>query len=462
MFIDGKGTSLSDVKALSTFSYRISDDSLVLVLSEKMVSDILHAVSAKEMTIGDMAYSKTENVYCSIDGKKFVLNNYDGLYSQDVCAYIGWDGYVKYITSGPAANPRAKSYAVVSGVHRDNMDEKCAQIRLLVVENNTVTEKEYDITEKTLYNSMGLSLDVLEANARNLAGEGVYLFEFNNKGEVVYVENPSWIHGFGEAKTNITYFDDYNMVHLNNKVYYLEHPILVIYEQNGEFKAEISPMSNFTGKTLKGSATLYLYGKDRSVDPDLVVLAGNVYGMGRYTGYGILTEINDVLSEDGELKKEVVILSGGTQNSYIVSKENLKTITAPSYVTYNYSILYSVDDIVFNTSIPLSASPDNWPCGGDSAVAYGLRKGIADFATEKAIALKGTFYNVKEDGETVLKYEESEHSFFFHPNQNFIVTYNEDLPKNKFNLADFTDVDSDDTVFFYQEGDGMRGLIIVK
>jgi len=474
--IGENGAKVTEIKADSTFMYYRRDGYVALVVSEKKIVDKFTSVSRNSVEIGEVSYGKKkvsytdagpvngeDLVYYSNDGENFSNTDYITLLDRNVAAYIGPDGFVWIVKAVTADSAIRQFYGLVKGAEVDNMDEEFGEIRVVEIAD-TFTESTYAITDKTVYND-GLSLVNIatDAKEKSLSGDGIYVFEVSASGKLVSVSEPDPIYGYTDTASTVASFGTVAVAKLAPHYIYWNsgQKILVIYEKNDELALAWTTWTALYEQTASLSLNLHIFGKGKEITPSLIVLTSGatpISELGSQERYGVITDITDVLGEDGELMKEISMIMKSGNKKYVVSpdilkytstdsngKEVNKTITKNTLLKFREDVRYGENDIIILDKYikPLGNDIENWP------TESGWTLGVADGADASRVLIKN--FGGLDTG-----------SLFFHITMNFIAVYNGDAPVNQFTLGTWSDIDEGDYILYNNIGDGTRGIIIIK
>jgi len=456
--IIGKRTaSLGEISADTLFSYYESGNYIVIVASEKKVVDVFVNESDKYITVGEISYIKDDILYT--EDAEIFTTDFAQFLNRNVAAYIGPDSKVWVVKAVSGESSVSEFYGIVSGIQLDSMDEDYAQIELYKLEDMTVTKEIYDITDKTVFNDL-LTLDILRENAKNTKGEGIYVFNVNASGRITSVSLPQPIYGFATGKAAISSFGENAFVSVDGKgLYFTGQKLLGIYENETGFVVEFLSWSDVQEKSV-GAGTIRFFGKGKDSVPSLIVLSGDLKSIGSYDKYGIITEITDTVNNDGEVIKQVSVISMAGTKNYKMLPEDAKGINANMWITFKESGAFGDSEIIVKSATALGTNYETWSYLVGTDTETGLHKGTAETADKNRIILREVETVAVDSKGNAIEYRDS--AYYFHPSQNFFVAYYPDAPVAKFKPATYSDIDDGDTVFWNYRGDGIRGVIVVK
>lgn len=216
--IEGRSTDRNQIKLGSLFWYYQTDDQLVIVVSEKSIVGTLDSISGDEIEIGRQFYpisdidndlQQTGDIYCSVDGEYYFLNDYKNLFDKTVTAYIDIFGNVKYVKADDRISNSNEFTAYVMGSSQKGFDDR--QMKLMkihpVLEEITVTlptgfNKYIDNPATTSYGiaqlQTNLNAPLSWADKMN-AYEKLFKFTINDDGVITSISEPDYYLLFGEA-----------------------------------------------------------------------------------------------------------------------------------------------------------------------------------------------------------------------------------------------------------------------
>ena len=274
--------------------------------------------------------------------------------------------------------------------------------------------------------------------------------------EIKSIKPASWFKGYGErAETSITSFVNQGvaMQSVNGKmVFFKDARIVMLYEDaDGEMMAEQMPWTQLQGRSCTATMGFFCYsGNEFTSVPDMVMVNGS--GVKDLTNsttakYGILAGKSLAVNENGEEMVYLHVNNGVREQQLMINAAAAKNLPERAYIIYRDGLKLSNDEISVAGYKNLTGSPEKWELAVSGA-AEGLFKGTV----ERVDSLR-LFYK-DENGESDVD--------FYHPSFNFFVTYNTNKPQNPFSAATYTDIQPGDTVYFYNTGEGLKGVIIIK
>ena len=462
VYINGTRNDLDQLKKNSVFDYYANGNTLMIACCEKTITDTVHAFSDTSIEIGNVNYRYEELFYQVKDKyeKKSTSGGINTLLGEEVTAYFGPDGMIRYITSIEEVET-GEFYAIVLGINDEDISEE-REIKLLSVYpvQETVVLK---LTKKTRYNA-DITVDLLKKGAYKggtYQGDGVYSFTKNSKNEIVAVNYPEYIKGFESPnandsvngmvkKTGITSIISYIKLK-NNKPYFISgSPIVAVYNVGGELVAKQTEYSKLSEKKPK-SATMVFFGGDVVKPSEFVLLCGDLEKTGDIAvTRGIITSKQMCLDENGDNAWEIkALVKGGGEEVYTVTEKIAKDIPENALVAYYKNQLYYESSVCFENgkTVDLTKNSKDWVALTDG-ISSGLQKA-------KIVEISDTrIYAENESGEFA--------AHCMHPSRCIMVEVDESHPVTRFRYIEHTDVEPGDTVFYEIAAEGVEAIIVVR
>lgn len=454
VYINGQRTDLDQLKKNSVFDYYANGNTLMIACCEKVITDALYSINNTDVEIGSMLYRYEELFYQVDDGyKKYVKGSSDDIFSlfgEDVTVYFGPDNMVRYITNVSEIDS-GEFHGIVIGVNPVNLSEE-AEIKILSIFPQQETNI-YKLTKKTAY-AQGLSMNVLGENAYKggyFDGNAVYMFKKNAKGEIVEVNFPEYIKGFGDGpikREGLSSFSS-GYTKIDNKPYFLSGvPIVAVYPLGDELATKVTDYSTLSERQVE-SATMVFYGSDIVAAPDFVLLCGKLGKIGdKAITLGIVTDRKQTLNDKGEQAWELnILVKGGGLDSYVVSNEEAAKIPENAYIAYYKNQLFSESPIYIDSSktIDFTEHNEKWTALSNGT-SQGLQKG-------KVSAISDTRICVESGG------VEAVHCM--HPSRCIFIEVDEAHPTARFKYIETADIEVGDTVFYYIGAEGVEAVIAI-
>ena len=443
VYIDGRSAEQKEIKADSVLAFYTDKDTMILTVSERMAVDVLNGIADDCVTVGAFEFKRSAACYFSSDGVTYQKNSgANALLGTEVEVFFAPDGKAAYIRPEGKVAEKNEFYGIVSGVKTHTLS-KNAEIKLWRTEPD-VCEKIYTVTDKTKWNG-GVSLQVLQATAQNLNGEGIYYFKEGSDGKIREVSRCKPFSGYGDtAQLDLTSFynDDMPYVYINNKALYFKNTkIVAVSELDGSFTVMEVPWSRLKNRTLSSSARLQFFSEEETAEPQLAVLTGSVQSLRSVAlHFGIVTEKSQAQNEEGESVYRLKTLTQYGEKIYTLNEARGTAVKPNTLIRYYDDLVFSVNDIQIDSMAELSAPSDEWQLGTPD---YGLQKGTVRKIDDRRIYLE-------------------DETYFMHPYNTFVVKVIEGNPVQKFRAAKKTDIHVGDTVFYNLYSGEVNMVMIVK
>lgn len=455
VYIDGRCSEISELKANSVFDYYKDGKNLVIVASEGVVSDVMQSIGQGTISIGGFIYKSPETYFKT--GKSAYVKGVDNgkkLLGENVKGYIGPDGAIAYLESA-SSKDEGVYFALVLGTNTPStLDPDEFEIKLLTI-SPEITNGIYKVTKRTSFE--GVIKEDVKANKATAAVADLYEVFLNGK-EIKSIKPAAWFKGYGErAEVSISSFVNQGtaMQSVNGKMLFFPKAKIVFVFENfeGELTAQQMPWSQLQGRSCTGKMGFYCYsGNEYTSIPDIVMINGTgVKDLANVTTpkHGVVTGKSIGIDENGEEVVLITVNNGTRAQEYALDITSAKSIPERAYIQYRDGLTLSTNEITIDESkmINLTGAPETWPLAALNA-SEGLAKGTVERVDELRLFYKDTEGNSDVD--------------FYHPSFNFFVKYNKNKPQNPFSAASYADIQPDDTVYFYNSGEGLKGVIIVK
>lgn len=439
IFIGGRSADINELRVDSVFFYNISGDSITIIATEKAIVDVFSSYTSNQLKIGDALY-KYRNIYYSEDGVNYKEDeNFNTLLGKNVKAYLAPDGYVLYLQVEKATETKTnKFYGIVTGVEKDNLDDKTAQIKMYRVDSGSPEEVIYEIDKNTVYYD-GINLQLLKDTAKDYRGKCVYYFELSSKGKVKSIKKPHDFKGFEGESAIAAFSSEARIAAGNGKVVYCDNVKMVaIYQKNGEFTVGCYSWADFVMQDPAGTMYVHFLGDgEYSSLPTMALVTGDFTRVGnRYVYHGIITDITDGINADGELCKNVTILDRSLK-TYQLPPEEVRDLKLYDMLSYSDGQKFSDVEIYRRgTHIHLPDVINSWQN------AAPLKVGYVEYIDDKIIYL--------ENGD----------AYYFNITTNFFAEMEErSNGQYKVSSISYADIKPGDRVICVAADDGVRGVI---
>lgn len=384
IYIDGVQESYASIRINSLFDYYVNDrtDTVVIVNSEKSITDTLHAVGDDFVQIGNAQYKcNPAQLYYSKDGRKFYgyKGKIDDIGNNVVTAFVDGKGNVLYMQILPQEG-REEFFGVLLGASIGkgyNPD----MIKVKLLEGGE--DKVYAVSKKIRLDD-GLTLDSFYKTAKDYNGNGVYKFKLNSAGEVIHVRKPKQHFNVAEAAvTSLSVFKDNSVpayVVADRIIFIKDTPIYVLYKSRDELILKEISYSAIRSKTANGAIMRFLSDEDPN-ELAFILICGDLSQVHAQYGqyFGIVTKKTQVYSEDSDEEMiSVTILRYNNEEHHLMDKEAADQFPLNRYMFIGHGYMFAGSDIypdIRHTPIDLSAGIDDWPIASGGA-QLSLRKGI--------------------------------------------------------------------------------------
>ncbi len=369
VYIDGESIDMKRLKENTYFDwFEISEDTIVIVASEKVISDTFESGSDDIVEIGGNEYDRKSNIYIAGNDGIFRKNpGFSELFGTEVNAYFDYAGRCAYIRFYGRETGKMTSFlAAVDRCYNDEMDDEIDYIRVWVLEPEPSLEN-YKLAKRPQFND-GLTFDYLKAKAKKTDGSGVFEFTLNAKGEIKEISNPVMLPGFGSATATVTSIPDSNDVYVGvggKTVFLNDAKITALYDDCGEFKAKNVGLDILRSTKVTNGATLNLYGRKDSLDIRLAVLSGA--GLSGFCkseeAYGFVSKKIVKVNDDNEIEYELQI-TGKSQIKLTVDEQTGKNIPSRAFVIYYKGAEFNRNSIIFDHITDMTGDVDEWTSSG--------------------------------------------------------------------------------------------------
>lgn len=446
VYINGKSSTFSDVLTDSVFSYYKDSDNVVIAVSEHTVADTLISVSNKQIEVGNQYYKVDSKTLYSIDGGN-TYKNTDGIYqkllSEDVEAFIGVDGKVKFVRKFDGnISDSAEFYGMLGGYKSDSMNEEKEVIVYTVADSSE--KKIYKITDKTKFEN-GLTESAFLATSNKKDSTSLYKFEAKENGVLKSVKKAKYFSGHGEAKVSAPKFENDSTPYLwvgNKALFFVNSPIYASYtDEDSDFVISRLSWGSLQARSFPKETEIAFYAEDEYADaPELVLVSGyvkNQVSSFASPNYGILIEKSLQINEK---EKEVVslkILTRNGEKKYLLTKEKADKLSENSFVCFYINVDASDDEINIISASPLSKGYE----------VAGFTRGVVDRITSTRLHLSGEGDNGR---------------LFLHPYFAVIVSVSDAGGRTKYTLSDFSKAEYGDDIYYFNAGGEVRAIFIIE
>lgn len=378
VFIGGEPADIKDLRIGTVIDYYEDNKTLVIVASERVVSDSFSEYSPGEaVTVGTLAYKIKDNLYTSENGINFTKNSKVAkLIGSVVRLYIAPSGYAKYMVLEDEISASNEFYAIVEAVDNTTVEyETSANVLLVKISGSTTEELVCKITEKTKHNgyaNVEALIEAVSANAGDLVnGNCVYIVKINDNNEIVSFSEPSYFYGTdGKSTSNITSFynEESGRLSANSLDIRFDKNVPMIYltKVDGKFVTGVKTWSDFANRSGSGLKAKF-FGEGKIAQPEWVFLYGDIgsYTKSSKTYYGLYCGYTIVFNEHGESVKRIKIITNDGLMTYDVSDEIAKELEdatgGAGLIQYTADVFSSTKNVVLkNTLLKLNSDTDEW------------------------------------------------------------------------------------------------------
>ncbi len=405
--LDGEMRDIKDLKTGTLIDYYISPDkeTLILLGSERRLSDTFEALTDEEIQVGNLVLKKADVVYTMTDGKGYKEGDVSELLSTKILAYVDAFGKVRYITTADTIT-RDNFIGYLLGVRQGTGLDSDKEVYLTNLDGPDFTKKVYKLSDNLVYED-GIDYAELESNKDTRTASSIYRFKVNSKDEIVRVSRLKPYYGYtananglvsvtlsGEIPSN----GDPAYVTVDGKRLYfpLTEQMVALYEEDGEATFGTITYNDFIAKTTTNGITLSFFGEEMSSEFDLILAAGDISTLrgGSSSVYGIVNSVRTILAEDGETAKSVEI--EGVR--YVVSDEVAAGLKENTFVRFSKkSGGFSKDELIISDSAHLSGDMYSW--AGFTGSGIGFNRDIITKIDSKRIFFEdGSVYFLNPSG----------------------------------------------------------------
>lgn len=144
---------------------------------------------------------------------------------------------------------------------------------------------------------------------------------------------------------------------------------------------------NLNGKYANGAAMIF-YSDERSTDPSLMILCGDLKRVGNIEKFGVITRKGQAIGDDGNIYSVLTIMSSSGTSKYKVAQgTDEDKLPIPSFIGCYDGLLFSDSEFVlsstfsstgsFKGGIDFTSSSDGWQMVETENTA-GLHKGVVE------------------------------------------------------------------------------------
>ena len=448
-FADGESVDIRDIKPDSVFSYYKDDENLVVVVSQKKVTDVLYSFGNGEVRIGNIFYSM-DSVYYSIDGVNYSKKSDkpSELLGQMVDAYFDASGKCVYLRVAKGDVLSGKRIGLVLGNEEKIFSERLVSILFL---EPTIEKKIVTLSDKVkLEDGLDLATVLTTVNTKN--GELVLEFDIRND-KIVGISRPLSYAGIKEevrfngfpnngGLAMVALEKTYTLSGENQTLYFGNTPLTFLYEKDGVLGARVVPWSSLynSNSGLGSEIWAKCYGYENSSDMRLALFCGNtgIVSSDNNTAFGLVVGKGTALNSEGDTVATLEVLDQNGRNNFILPEEEAKDIPDCAYIQYfTGGVLKDANEITIRSAVDLSGTVEEM-------VAAGLKTGKITRIDDTRV------------------YFESGAAYFFDPVKGCVAYERmQDGRGTQFLAMDLSNVEVGDTIAYYAPSNGILCILVL-
>ncbi len=449
-FVDGESVDIRDMKPDCVFSYYKDEEKMVVVASQKKVTDVLHSFSDGEIRIGNIFYA-IDSAYYSTDGVNYSKksNRPSELLGQVVDAYFDASGKCAYLkASKEDALLSGKRIGMVIGSEEQIFGERIVSVLLL---EPTIEKKLLTLSDKVKLED-GLDLNTVLTTVNTKNGELVLEFDIRND-KIMGISKPLPYAGIAEevrfngfpnngAQSMVALDKAYTMSGENQTLYFGDTPLTFLYERDGVLNARTVPWSKLYNSN-SGLATeiwAKCYGYESSSDMRLALFCGNtgIVSSDNGTAFGIVVGKGAALDDEGTTVATLEVLDQNGRKTFTMPEEEAAGIPDYAYIQYfSGGILKNEDEITIRSAVDLSGTVEEM-------VASGLKTGKVTRIDDTRV------------------YFESGAVYFLDPVKGCVCYERvQDGRGTQFLAMDLSDIEIGDTIAYYAPANGILCILVL-
>ncbi len=378
VYKNSEGSDIKELRANTYFDYYLSDNKLVIIASEKKISDVLLSVSADEIEIGNGIYNKYTDIYVKTSSGSYAKNgNLTYLFNNKITAYFDASGFCRYISSYIEGDTSEKQFlGIIEGAITDTFN---SEIKLKVLSfEGTRESKELNLSNNCNL-TCGKTLNEIISIKDTVKADNVFEFILNDKDEITEIKSPSMYYGYKDSGgdsskdatvasvTSFTYDTPARMTVNDNILYFNGEPITILKQKDGKLYTEIVSWTDIYNTETDGVKVRF-YG-DGGINSNfrLILISGATDTFrvrpGISLNRGIVTS-KSVVYDDEKAKPQITVLSSGKEVKFIVSQADASLITSDNmYIEYTMVKLSDADIKLNGTPVKLEAVFNTPPSG---------------------------------------------------------------------------------------------------
>ncbi len=379
VYKNSEGSDIKELRADTYFDYYLSDNKLVIIASEKKISDVLLSVSDDEIEIGNGIYNKCSDIYVKNSSGSYVKNGDLGhLFNNKVTAYFNASGFCRYISTYFDSDMREKQFlGIIEGAISDTFNENI-ELKVFSFEG-TSESKELKLSKNCKLNC-GKTLNEIITIRDTVKADNVFEFILNDKDEIIEIKSPSMYYGYkdagGDSSKDATaivtefVYDTPTRITVNDQILIIDgEPVTILKEKDGKLYTEVVAWTKIYNAVTDGVKVRF-YG-DGGINSNirLILISGPTdtfrFRTSGYLNRGIVSS-KSIVYDNEKIKTQITVLSSsGEASKFIVSEEDAKLITSENiYIEYTETKYSDVDIKLSTTPVKLddvfNTPPSDW------------------------------------------------------------------------------------------------------
>jgi len=449
-FVDGESVDIRDMKPDSVFNYYMDDENLVVVASQKKVTDVLHSFGDGEIRIGNIFYN-IDSAYYSTDGVNYSKKSAkpSELLGQVVDAYFDASGSCVYLKVADGdALVSSKRIGMIIGSEEQVFSERLVSILFL---EPTIEKKVVTLSDKVkLEDGLDLTTVLTTVNTKN--GELVLEFDIRND-KIMGISKPMAYAGFKEevrfngfpnngAQSMVALDKSYTLSGETQTLYFGDTPLTFLYEKDGVLNARVVPWSKLYNSNSGLGTEIWAkcYGYEASSDMRLALFCGNtgIVSSDNSTAFGIVVSKGTALDAEGTTVATLEVLDQNGRKTFTLPEDEAAGIPDYAYIQYfTGGVLKDENEITIRSAVDLSGTVEEM-------VAAGLKTGKVTRIDDTRV------------------YFESGAVYFLDPVKGCVCYERmQDGRGTQFLAMDLSDVEVGDTIAYYAPSNGILCILVL-
>lgn len=373
LYSDTISGNFMDIKKDTYFDFYKTNDTIVLVASEKKITDKLVAISDDYVYLGNGEYLLNDNYYVKNSYGAYQKNgDLSRLFNETVSAYFNAKKECCYFEIYDNSTLANKEFTgIILGSKSDTWGSN-TQLKVFSFEDNGKTEV-YDLKDKCILPSDKTRSEIL-AIKDDVNAQYIFKFILNDKKEITEITYPQYFYYYGkngvmdakveniaqipynDEKYFVPSYKDANNTTVSgeNWLYVRSAPVKVLVaDKKGDLSLNSVNWGTIYGMYGK-KINIHAFGDDFSQEPSLVLVCGQTETLvSRLASTGFVTNSYVALDKDGEKVNKVEVISSGTQE-YTVDNATLSKLGTdfdndPCYIQFKTYTYNNENDICLDT-----------------------------------------------------------------------------------------------------------------